>query len=59
MELTPTESWRDDNACRHDALAYATNYLKFNPDDASFILREYRGGYWANAENFYKVAIKA
>lgn len=62
VELTPVESWRDVNSCRHDALAYANSYLRFDPDDVTAILREYRGGYWLGengAEHFYGRAIAA
>ena len=58
-ELTPTESWRDVNSCRRDALEYATKYLKFDPDDAAKILNDYGGGYWGNAEQSYRTAIAA
>lgn len=58
-ELTPTESWRDVNSCRSEALEYATKYLKFDPDDAAKILNDYGGGYWGNAERSYKTAIAA
>ncbi len=62
VELTPAESWRDVNSCRRDALDYANSYLRFDPDDVTVILREYRGGYWlgeGGAERFYGRAIAA
>ncbi len=60
VELTPTESWRDVNGCRLDALRYATKWLRFNPDDVGTIYNKFRGGYWFGengAEYLYALAI--
>lgn len=62
VELTPTESWRDVNSCRYEALNYVTKYLRFDPGDVEAICGQYRGGYWFGenaAENLYGDAIRA
>jgi len=63
VELTPTESWRDVNSCRFDALAYATEYLRFDPSDVKTIYNEFRGSYWFGCgsgadERLYERAVK-
>lgn len=63
VELTPTESWRDANSCRHDALRYATEYLRFDPGDVAAIYDGFRGSYWfgcgsGSDERLYALAIE-
>lgn len=63
VEVTPTESWREVNGCRHDALLYATKWLRFDPADVTTIYREFRGEYWFGAgsgtdESLYELAIQ-
>lgn len=59
VELTPTESWRDVNGCRYDALKYATEWLRFDAEDVSTIHREFVGGRWfGSSEGLYALAIQ-
>lgn len=63
VELTPTESWRDVNGCRFDALRYATEWLRFGPGDVATIYNEFKGHRWFNEgsgapEGLYTLAIK-
>ncbi len=63
VELTPTASWRDVNGCRFDALAYATEYLDFDPEDVRTIHHEFGGGHWFGSgsgsdERLYRCAIE-
>ena len=64
VELTPTDSWRDVNGCRYDALRYATEWLRFDPADVSTIHSKFGGAYWFGAgrgrdEGLYALAIKS
>jgi len=63
VELTPTESWRDVNGCRFDALRYATAWLRFDPSDVVTIYNEFRGSRWfgegsGSDERLYTLAIE-
>lgn len=59
-QLSPTDSWRDTNASRHEALAYATRWMRFDPEDVAKIYSEFKGGYWfGDAEGHYASAIAA
>lgn len=61
-ELTPRPSWRTINASRGQALAYATRWLKFDPEDVCTIAKELRGSHWIGAdggESYYHIAVDA
>lgn len=60
IELTPTESWRDANVSRREALGYVTKWLRMDPDDVKNILHRYDGSYWLGengAESMYADAV--
>lgn len=63
VEVTPTESWREVNGCRYDALRYAIKWLRFDPADVTTIYREFGGAHWFGAgsgtdEHLYELAIE-
>lgn len=61
-ELTPKPSWRTINASRGQAMAYATRWLKFDPEDVCTIAKELGGSHWIGAdggESYYHIAVDA